>query len=418
MIQRRVGIPRVVDRPGRGGRRARGLGLASLLGGWLLLGGPALAVDYPLRPGDILSVTIIGVPELARAVPVEADGTAWFPAIGPVQAVGKPLAAIRAAVTEAYVGMVAAEAEVGAPPRFIAASQVYVGVSEYRPIYVSGDMIAATTVAFRPGLTARRALALAGAGPARAPDQAGMAEQFRAAVVDLSRVQARIWSLKRQLGTDLPADYRNILVDGSEAVREIAEAARAMVAAQTREREREKTRIDEAIARANGRLAALVGQKASEEEGRQLDDQTVAEVRELFERGSPLAPATRLADVRRSALASASRVLELEVAAENTRTTLADLSAQATDISAGARSETWAALADALAEAQGKQARLAALRSTPVGVVGDDFVVAILRDGTEVGPEGGADPELFPGDAIEVRRIDQDPAGATAPLGQ
>jgi hypothetical protein len=191
-----------------------------------------------------------------------------------------------------------------------------------------------------------------------------------------------------------------------------------MVAAQTREREQEKARITEAIARANGRLAALEGQKASEEEGRQLDDQTVAEVRELFDRGSPLAPATRLAEVRRSALASASRVLELEVAAENTRTTLADLSAQAADIGAGARSETWAALADALAEAQDKQARLAALRATPVGVIGDDFVVAILRDGAEVGPEGGADPELFPGDAIEVRRIDQGTAGASAPLSQ
>ncbi|WP_181164589.1 polysaccharide biosynthesis/export family protein [Amaricoccus solimangrovi] len=400
-----------------GARGARAKLAAGLLLAGLAATGPggARAADYPLRPGDVLEVAVLGAPEIARSVPVEADGTAWFPAIGAVEAAGSSLGALRQRVTEAYVGMVPAGSAPDGQPRFITANEVYVGVREYRPVYVSGDVVAATTVPFRPGLTARRALAQAGTGTARPRDTAGAAEQLRAAAVELGRVNARVWSLKRLLGTDQPGDYRAILVDDSPTLREIAESARAMVDARERERAREKTRLDEAIARAKGRIAALLAQKTSEEEGRALDDETVAEVRRLFERGSPLAPAARLAEVRRAALASASRVLEIDVALENTRSELAGLEAQAADLESGASSETWSALADALAEAQEKAARLAAARA-PAGLVGDDYVVAILRDGAELGAEAGSDPELFPGDVIEARRIGGN--GASAALGQ
>ena len=361
-----------------------------------------------LGPGDILSVAVIGMPEVARDVPVETDGTAWFPLIGPIDAVGQTLSKVRETVADAYVGLIVSSSGQGMAPAFVSANQVYVAVKEYRPDYVIGDRTDPGTVPFRPGLTARQALALAGTSAVRT-EGGGVQDRINATMVDLSRTFARIWSLKRQLAIDTEEDYRKILVDDSTAVREVATAAQSLVAAQARERAAEKARIKSAIARANDRLAALLSQKTSEADGRRIDDQIVTEVRELFERGSPLAPASRLAEVRRSALASASRILELEVAAENVRNEVADLEARQADLETGVQSDIWSALADALTEAARKQAELAVLRTAPSGLMGVDFTISILRSGVEVrSAEEKDDPELAPGDVVEVRRARQE----------
>ena len=293
-------------------------------------------------------------------------------------------------------------------PAFVSANQAYVAVKEYRPVYVIGDLTDPGTVPVPPGPTARQALALAGTSAVRT-EGGGVQDRINATMVDLSRTFARIWSLKRQLAIDTEEDYRKILVDDSTAVREVATAAQSLVVAQARERAAEKARIKSAIARANDRLAALLSQKTSEADGRRIDDQIVTEVRELFERGSPLAPASRLAEVRRSALASASRILELEVAAENVRNEVADLEARQADLETGVQSDIWSALADALTEAARKQAELAVLRTAPSGLMGVDFTISILRSGVEVrSAEEKDDPELAPGDVVEVRRARQE----------
>ena len=79
----------------------------------------------------------------------------------------------------------------------------------------------------------------------------------------------------------------------SEAIRAIATLETSMVAARAAEREQRKRVIDESIRRAESRLVALMEQKVSEEDGWRLDEQIASEVRALFERNSPLAPASR-----------------------------------------------------------------------------------------------------------------------------
>ena len=159
-----------------------------------------------------------------------------------------------------------------------------------------------------------------------------------------------------------------------------------MVAAQAAEREQRKRVIDESIRRAESRLASLMEQKVSEEDGWRLDEQIASEVRALFERNSPLAPASRLAEARRSALVSASRVFQLEVAAENMRTELADLHAHAAALEAGAESGTWSELSDALTLAQQKRAQLAALQAAASGILEGDVLAVITRPGLVLAP--------------------------------
>jgi polysaccharide export outer membrane protein len=366
----------------------------------------ASAEEYLLQPGDTLSLMIVGAPEMSRTIPIEIDGTAWFPVIGEIAVGETSLKDVRGRVAQAYSATgITQPTGADSFPEFVQPSQVYVGIEEYRPIYLTGDLLQPRTIDFRPGLTLRQVIALASVGDIGQGGQRAVREKLESALVELSRVYARIWSLKRQLGTDTPEDYDNIFVADSAAIREIAELETSMIAARTAEREQQKRVIEESIRRAESRLAALVEQKTSEEEGWQLDEQIVAEVRELFNRNSPLAPASRLAEVRRSALVSASRVLQLQVTAENVRTELADLKAQASALDAGAQSVTWSELSDALTLAQEKRAELAALQSAASAGILDDEIVAVITRGDQLlSPmtADGQEQKLQPGDVVEI----------------
>jgi polysaccharide export outer membrane protein len=384
--------------------RISGLSCACLLSS--IAATEASAEEYLLQPGDTLSLMIVGAPEMSRTIPIEMDGTAWFPVIGEIAVGEASLKDVRERVAQAYSATGIAQPTGPARfPEFVQPSQVYVGIDEYRPIYVTGGFLQPRTIDFRPGLTLRQVIALASVGGTGQGSQRAVSERLDSALVELSRVYARIWSLKRQLGTDTPEDYDNIFVADSPAIREIAELETAMIAAKTAEREQRKQVIEESIRRAESRLAALVEQKASEEEGWQLDEQIVAQVRELFNRNSPLAPASRLAEAKRSALVSASRVLQLQVTAENVRTELADLKAQASALDAGAESATWSELSDALTLAQAKRAELAVLQSAASAGVLEDEIVAVITRGDQLLPPMTADgPEqkLQPGDVVEI----------------
>jgi polysaccharide export outer membrane protein len=373
----------------------------------LLLPAPtgARADEYLLQPGDILSLMIVGAPELSRAIPVEMDGIAWFPIVGEVAVGGSSLREVRARVAEAYAATSIDPAGIDGVPDLVRPSQVYVAVEDYRPIYLTSDVMEPRTIEFTPGLTLRQAIALASTTPALPRAERPVAESLQAAEIELSRAYARVWSLKTRLGRDTPADYQNIFVADSEPIREIARLETAMVEASGAERAQQRRVIAESIKRAESRQAVLEEQRASEAESLQLDEQAAAEVRELFERGSPLAPASRLAEARRAALVSASRVLELEVAVEDVRTELAGLHAQAATLDSGAESATWSELSDAVTLAQEKRAELAALQAAGLlGARQDQAEITITRGGRRLprtAPDA-TDQPLQPGDVIEI----------------
>jgi polysaccharide biosynthesis/export protein len=332
------------------GTRRGAIFLACILG---LRARNGAASAYLLQPVNVLSLSVVGAPELTRSVPVEMDGTAWFPLIGEVAVAGTALRDMRRCVAQAYsvTPLDPAGGTVGAG-KLARSSQVNVSISEYRPVYGTGAVLAPRAVEFRPGLTLQQAISPADAGDLRPRSQLALRESLEAAVVDLSRIYARIWSRTRLLGTDTPEDRQGIFVDGSDAVHEIAELEEGMVAALAAEREEERRAIEEWIARVEARLEALLTQKTKEEEGLRLDAEIAAQVRDLFAQRSPLAPASGMAEAQRSALVSASRVLQLEVAAEKVHTEHSDLRARAAAAEGGDRSELFAQLSDALTQAR------------------------------------------------------------------
>ena len=78
------------------------LGLVVAATGLACGAAPARAVEYLVRPGDVLSLTFVGAPDMSYSIPVEIDGVAWFPIIGGVAVSGLSMAEVRSQMANAY----------------------------------------------------------------------------------------------------------------------------------------------------------------------------------------------------------------------------------------------------------------------------------------------------------------------------
>ncbi|MFC6746256.1 polysaccharide biosynthesis/export family protein [Methylobacterium persicinum] len=116
----------------------------------LCAAGPARAT-YRLGPGDVVEVSVLGVQDYRRRVTVDVDGAVALPLVGEIPAEGLAVGDLRRRITE---GLVAGRA--------LKNPDVTVELVEYRPFYVSGDVARPGAIPYRPGLTARVAVALAG----------------------------------------------------------------------------------------------------------------------------------------------------------------------------------------------------------------------------------------------------------------
>ena len=99
--------------------------------------------------------------DTSYSIPVEIDGVAWFPIIGAVPVSGLSLADVRTQVADAY-SATSISFDIGGSAQLLRPNQVHVGVAEYRPVYVGGSLGQPVVLDYRPGLTLRQALTLAG----------------------------------------------------------------------------------------------------------------------------------------------------------------------------------------------------------------------------------------------------------------
>ena len=197
----------------------RDLVLSALL---LALGAaPALAEPYRLHAQDRLLVRVVawdpdtnGLAEWAGVSGeylLASDGTLQFPLAGTLAAEGQTMTALQ----EQLATALGRNAGLDRPPH------VTVELVESLPVYILGAAQSQGAVAFRPGLTARQALALAGgvyrnlssADPmlmARIAGDARLAaEELRQHGAERAAIEAELAELESpepQQDTDLPAD--------------------------------------------------------------------------------------------------------------------------------------------------------------------------------------------------------------------
>ena len=119
-----------------------------------------LATRYQLGTGDVISIRVFDEPDLSfDRIRLSDAATVPFPLLGEIQARGRTPVELEARVREAL------------SDGFLVEPRVTVSVVQYRQFYVTGEVASPGGFAFQPGITVRKALALAGDTTDRASEQ-------------------------------------------------------------------------------------------------------------------------------------------------------------------------------------------------------------------------------------------------------
>jgi polysaccharide export outer membrane protein len=115
--------------------------------------------EYKLGSGDVISISVFGETDLSfKQIRLTDAGTFSYPFIGEVQAHGQTAAQIEQMLVNKLKG------------DYLVNPRVSVSVLEYRAFYISGEVKTPGGYPFQPGLTLRRAVALAGGFTERASE--------------------------------------------------------------------------------------------------------------------------------------------------------------------------------------------------------------------------------------------------------
>ncbi|ART80929.1 polysaccharide biosynthesis/export family protein [Oceanisphaera avium] len=113
--------------------------------------------SYTLDAGDLLKVSVYGEPDLSfDKIQLNDAGTFSFPFIGTVRAKGQTAAAVERQITQGLKG------------DYLVNPRVTVSILEYRGFYINGEVRSPGGYPFIPGMTLRKAVALAGGFTERA----------------------------------------------------------------------------------------------------------------------------------------------------------------------------------------------------------------------------------------------------------
>ncbi len=386
--------------------------------------------DYKLQPGDTLEVSIPGIGEFRQRLLIGVDGEVNLALVGEVRLGGLSIHQAQ----ELLAGSLANKQYRQATPdgreitHLIQPDQVFVSVAEYRPIYVSGDVARPGEYMFRPGMTVRQAVAVAGgysvaqvriANPL--VEAADYRAEYQALWAQFATEQARIWRLRTELGEEVEL-VENMPVPEALADR-LKQTATAHVDARLADSKMDKELLRRAVEETNLQLGLLAEKKKKDEEGNQADTDDYESVRQLFQKG--LAPTARLSEARRAVLLSSTQLLETIVQASNIERQRGDYIRQLNKIDSEREiaalaelQEAYMNLAQVSARLEGTAQKLAltgqAQSTLLIAADRPDVTVHRRREqGAETLP-GSEDLGLVPGDVVEVVLPKADFTGAVA----
>jgi len=116
--------------------------------------------EYTLSSGDVISITVFAEPDLSiEEIKLNETGSFSYPFIGEIDAQGLTAQELQKKITKTLSG------------DYLVNPKVTVSILEYRQFYISGEVENPDGYPFQPGLTVRRAIALAGGLTERASER-------------------------------------------------------------------------------------------------------------------------------------------------------------------------------------------------------------------------------------------------------
>jgi len=285
----------------------------------VLFSGPAMA-EYRLDAGDVIEVSVLGLPELRHRVPVQLDGSISYPLAGSLVVSGQTSSDVRAKLqailpTKSFRQKApdGRESVVVIEP-----DQISVSVVEYRPIYVNGDVSRPGEQTYRPRMTVRQAVVLSGgyeimrfrASTNPFLDSSDFRSEYQSLWTEFAKETAHVWRLRTELGNNDALDqniFRQAPIAASELL-QIAHLENEQLKSRQSEHDREKAFLQSAVKMSDTQIAVLSEQLQQEDQGVKEDTQELQRITDLLGKGS--ATVLRLTDARRALLLSSTRKLQ------------------------------------------------------------------------------------------------------------
>jgi polysaccharide biosynthesis/export protein len=387
---------------------------------WAALSVTEAHAEYKLAAGDSIELSISGT-DLKQRSTINIDGEVAFPLLGSLKVAGLPLSEVRGMLQQLMPKQALRIRDSSGHDvvSVVDPEQIILNVAEYRPVYLDGDVSKPGEQVFRPSMTVRQAVAMAGGYDIA---------QFRSVnpsleVIDLRseydvlwaaylRERVRISRLNAELNGKSTVDKQGEIPPiAPSLVAEIINLENDLLRTRSGDYTKEKAYLKSAIQQAETRRLFLEEQQRKEEEGVQLDTADLTRLKALLDRGQ--GTVVRVTDARRSLLLSSTRQLQTIAQASQIELQKYELDRKLQKVDDDRRIQVTRELQDATAEFNRIRSRLQAVseKMLYVGSVktalirggGKPKIVLFRRTGGEANTiVADESTELAPGDVVQI----------------
>lgn len=395
---------------------------AMTLAGTILLSATASSRDmddYRLELGDLLELSSTTVPEMRSRLRVQIDGGVTIPLIGRVDAVGLTLTQLQDNLRGAFAAKLLRQR--GADGRenvyLIQPYDVVISIAEFRPVYVTGDVAKPGEQTFRPGMTVRQALTVAGGldvGRYRVShpviEAVELKGDYETQWVEFAKHRISIWRLRRELGGNEALDEAELAQAPIERslVKRLTDAERNQLETRNRDFKAEQDYFLTLVRQADQQIAILTEQRSKEEQGREADVEELQRSQDLYGKGT--LTTQRVTEARRAVLLSATRRLQTDAQLAQLHKQRAEAASTLDRLEGQRRMRLTKELIEAEAALAGVRSRVQALgekiqyvgllRSSLQNAHGTGPGVHVVRQAVRIGVS--EDFVLLPGDVVEI----------------
>lgn len=380
----------------------------------------ALSEPYKIAPGDVVDVSVLGLPTLNQTATVGDDGSVALSLFGSIQLGGLTLEEAQAKLRS----MEKRSTRQITPDGRESMLQVYpesvmLSIHEYRPVYVDGDVAKPGEQVYRPGMTVRQAVSLAGGydivrfrGVNPFIDIAELRSTYEQNWRTYAEQRASVNRLKAELAgresLAQPLDEEPPIAPATLAEISSIESDRLALNNQTHAKDQDyfhrvTTQID-------AQVTTLIEQKAKSEESLKQQAQVLETLRTNYNKG--LAPISRISDEERAFLMASDRLLQIQAQVMQAQREREELQRDSAKLDADRRlklmTELQAAelkLSAAKLEIQSIGERMlyvGAVKSQLLRSSGEEPLIEIYRAANLAKTVANEDARVMPGDVIRV----------------
>ncbi|MBZ9797247.1 polysaccharide biosynthesis/export family protein [Mesorhizobium sp. ES1-4] len=384
-----------------------------------------ISAPYQLSPGDTVDIGIASIPDRTQRAVVQMDGTIALPEVGMISVGGLTSTQLQERMETILPSKIFRMRLPDGKEQMIVIkpSDVTAIIAEYRPIYVTGDVLTPGQQTYRPLMTVRQAVAVSGGfsllrtrANQNGPDPVDLRRDYESlwgeytkAYLHGARIRAELenkdrFDTKMPQGSPLPDSVGAVIAQSESEALKIALG----------DYQQEQSFLDKAEKDTAAQVEVLAKRQEVEAEGVKADEEDMARVTKLYEAGN--LTNNRLADVRRALLLSSSGALQTSVELMRTQHQQDDYARQREHVDNQRRidlltelKDTDALLADLTSKLHATSQKLqpTGASALPLPIAGETVraQVTIVR---KVGDEwrklaADEDAAVAPGDTVEVR---------------